>query len=83
MPSWSLAGNSFGGLVGLAYAIQYPERIKGLVLVDAHWSEAGLGDEMLQTLGLKGEQRNLKIMENFQNLLGRHSARKESPGTHG
>ena len=51
------------------------ERIKGLVLVDAHWSR-GWADEMLQTLGLKGEERNLKIMENFQNWLGRHSARK-------
>ena len=73
-----LVGNSFGGLLALAYAIQYPERIKGLVLVDAHWSEAGWADEMLQTLGLKGEQRNLKIMENFQNWLGRHSARKRN-----
>src|SRR5438552_5849704 len=32
----ALVGNSFGGLVALAFAAAHPERVERLVLIDAH-----------------------------------------------
>ncbi|MEM9840171.1 MAG: alpha/beta hydrolase [Pseudomonadota bacterium] len=44
-----LAGHSFGGLLVQAYAARQPERVQGLVLVDA--LDAVLAEEMAQTNG--------------------------------
>ena len=38
-----LGGNSMGGKIALAYAIAHPERLDGLILVDAGW-RAATGD---------------------------------------
>ena len=73
-----LVGNSFGGLLGVAFALAHPERTASLVLVDAHWSDAGWADEMTATLALQGEARDRAIAENFKDWLGRHSARKRT-----
>jgi pimeloyl-ACP methyl ester carboxylesterase len=73
-----LVGNSFGGLLGIAFALAHPERTASLVLVDAHISDAGFGAEMASTLGLTGEDRDHKIAEHFQDWLGRHSTRKRN-----
>lgn len=74
----SLVGNSFGGLLGVAFALAYPQRTRSLVLVDAHLSDAGWGAEMAHTLGLEGDERDVKIAESFQHWLGRHSERKRN-----
>ncbi|MCB9727191.1 MAG: alpha/beta hydrolase [Deltaproteobacteria bacterium] len=73
-----LVGNSFGGLLALAFAMAHPERTASLVLVDAHLSDAGFGAEMAGTLGLEGEARDQKIAESFKDWLGRHSERKRN-----
>lgn len=73
-----LVGNSFGGLLGLAFAAKYPARVRGLVSIDGHLGENGWADRMAATLELEGEARDRKIAESFQSWLGRHSARKST-----
>ncbi|CAM2066054.1 Alpha/beta hydrolase [Sulfidibacter corallicola] len=73
-----LVGNSFGGLLALAYAMAHPERVDSLVLIEAHAHVAGWGEEMAATLSLEGEAANHKIALHFQDWLGRHSARKRN-----
>ena len=74
----TLIGNSFGGMLAVAYAAARPERTAGLVLVDAHLSGPGWGDAMARTLELQGAQRDELIAETFKSWLGRHSRRKRS-----
>ncbi len=71
-----LVGNSFGGLLALAFARAYPERVHALALVDAHLGDESFGREMAATLGLQGEERDRKIAESFVQWRGRDSARK-------
>jgi pimeloyl-ACP methyl ester carboxylesterase len=71
-----LVGNSFGGLLALAFAIRHPERTAGLVLVDGHFGDDTFAVEMATTLQLQGEERDQRIAESFSNWLGRHSERK-------
>ena len=73
-----LVGNSFGGLLALAFAVRHSGCVAGLVLVDSHWSEEGWADEMVTTLALQGQERDQKIVESFQHWLGRHSERKRN-----
>ncbi|MGZ8406952.1 MAG: alpha/beta fold hydrolase, partial [Caulobacteraceae bacterium] len=44
LPRYTVAGNSLGGAVAWQYALAHPERLSGLVLVDA----AGWPDETMQ-----------------------------------
>jgi pimeloyl-ACP methyl ester carboxylesterase len=73
-----LVGNSFGGLVALAFAAAAPERVAGLALIDAHDGTDGWAGQMTSTLALQGDARDRKIAESFQSWLGRHSARKRT-----
>ena len=45
-----IVGNSYGGSVGLAFALAYPERVASLVLVEGHMAVEGWGEEMARTL---------------------------------
>jgi pimeloyl-ACP methyl ester carboxylesterase len=73
-----LVGNSFGGLLALNFARFFPERCAGLILIDAQINDQAWRDDMLRSLRLEGDARHVKIEENFQNWLGRHSARKSN-----
>jgi pimeloyl-ACP methyl ester carboxylesterase len=73
-----LVGNSFGGLLALAYATRFPHRVASIFLVDAHIGAEGWGNQMAATLRLDGEERDRKIAETFQHWLGRKSARKRN-----
>jgi pimeloyl-ACP methyl ester carboxylesterase len=53
-PVW-LAGNSYGGLLSLAFARMYPERVAGLLLVEAHFPVAGWGEQVASTLAVASE----------------------------
>jgi pimeloyl-ACP methyl ester carboxylesterase len=74
----ALVGNSFGGLVALAFAATYPDRVARLALIDAHDGTDGWAAQMSSTLGLRGDARDAKIAESFQAWLGRHSKRKRT-----
>jgi pimeloyl-ACP methyl ester carboxylesterase len=74
----AVVGNSFGGLVALAFAAAQPSRVERLALIDAHDGAVGWADQMTATLGLTGEARDLKIAASFQSWLGRHSERKRT-----
>ncbi|MEZ5383470.1 MAG: alpha/beta hydrolase [Microthrixaceae bacterium] len=47
-----LVGNSYGGTVGMAYAMAHPEDVRGLVLIEAHIAVEGWGDHMAGSLAL-------------------------------
>ncbi|CAM2738196.1 alpha/beta fold hydrolase [Skermania piniformis] len=74
----ALVGNSFGGLVALAFAAKYPDRVTRLALIDAHDGTAGWAAQMSATLTLRGTARDAKIAESFADWLGRHSERKRN-----
>ena len=73
-----LVGNSFGGVVALAWAVQNPGRTRGLVLVDAHVSDDAFGTAMAGTLQLEGAARDAKIAEGFQSWIGRNSDKRRN-----
>ena len=67
-----VVGNSFGGLVALAFARRHPARAAGLVLVDGQVADNEYGPEMGATLGLEGDERDRKIEEMYGDWLDRH-----------
>ena len=71
-----LVGHSFGGLLAQAFAVTYPSRVLGIVLIDGLSSQSGWAEQMVQTLELQNEERDHRIAVSFQNWLGRHSRRK-------
>jgi pimeloyl-ACP methyl ester carboxylesterase len=73
-----LVGNSFGGLLGLAFAAAHPERSRGVVLIDGHLGEQGWTEKMAATLELEGEERDRRIAASFEHWLGRHSEKKST-----
>jgi pimeloyl-ACP methyl ester carboxylesterase len=73
-----LVGNSFGGLVALAFAAMHRTRAAGVVLVDAHLGQDGFADGMVSTLRLTGPARDARIAESFSSWLGRHQERKRT-----
>lgn len=74
----ALVGNSFGGLLALAFAAAHPARVTALVVIDAHDGTDGTAAQMTATLGLTGAARDAKIADSFASWLGRHSERKRT-----
>jgi pimeloyl-ACP methyl ester carboxylesterase len=74
----ALVGNSFGGLLALAFASAFPERVGRMALIDAHDGTDGWAARMAETLALRGDARDAAIADNFKAWLGRHSDRKRT-----
>lgn len=73
-----LVGNSFGGLLNIAYTIQYPHHVKGIILVDALHGDQNFALDMVSTLKLKPPERDRMIAKSFKHWLGRNSQRKKN-----
>src|SRR5262249_16239824 len=58
VPEATLVGNSFGGLLALAFAAQHPDRVAGIVLCDGHLGDDAFAEQMTATLRLEGEARD-------------------------
>ena len=71
-----LVGNSFGGLLALAFAAAHPGRARGVALIDGHLGGSGWAAQMAATLGLEGEARDARIGASFGAWLGRQGERK-------
>jgi pimeloyl-ACP methyl ester carboxylesterase len=71
-----LVGNSFGGLLALAYTIAHPERVRGLALVDANMTDESWAGEITRAFALKGAERDEMINKYAHRWAGRHSERK-------
>lgn len=67
-------GNSYGGVVGLAFAQAYPERTAGLVLVEAHASIEGEDDrevdQLAHGLDLAGALLDEDIVNHWLDQVG-------------
>ncbi len=73
-----LVGNSFGGLLNCAFALKYPKKVKGIVLVDTLIQDSDFAKDMKTTLELQGQKRDSMITRSFKNWLGRHSEKKRN-----
>jgi pimeloyl-ACP methyl ester carboxylesterase len=69
-----LIGNSYGGVVGLAFASAHPERTAGLVLVEAHASIEGENDreqdQLAHGLDLAGALLDEDIVNHWLDQVG-------------
>lgn len=74
----TFVGNSFGGMLALRFAMDHPERVESVVLVDSHVPHETWAEEMQATLSLQGEERDRMIAVNFKDWLGRNSQRKSN-----
>lgn len=77
-PRVIVVGHSFGGYIALRFATRHPERVAGLVLLEAHSGMADFGAQMEQTMALKGEARHELVRKLFGHWLTRHAARGHS-----
>jgi pimeloyl-ACP methyl ester carboxylesterase len=73
----TVVGNSFGGLVALVFALRFPERTAGVVLIDAQVGDHSFGPRVSESLGLTGEARDRKVEEMFGHWFARHNVEGE------
>ena len=71
-------GHSFGGSIALRFAARFPERVRGLALLEALPDAAGFGKQVAATIGLEGDERDRKLAELFGRWLARHNARGQA-----
>lgn len=70
-----LVGNSFGGVVALAFTHLYPERVASLVLIEAHFATESWGEHMAGTLALAAFGLDKAVVQEW---LDEHGSRKLS-----
>lgn len=73
-----LVGNSFGGLLTIAYALAHPERVQSLALVDANMSDDAWGPGVAEKFRATGTERDKLIARYAYQWAGRHSERKST-----
>jgi pimeloyl-ACP methyl ester carboxylesterase len=71
-------GNSYGGLIGLSFAIKYPKKVASLVLLDSELTYPEWADHMRDKLLLGGDEQKRKITDDFWNWAGRHKRPEET-----
>jgi pimeloyl-ACP methyl ester carboxylesterase len=47
-----LVGNSYGGAIAIGMAVQHPDRVADVTMIEGHYADEGFGQEMTETLGL-------------------------------
>ncbi|MDX1661969.1 MAG: alpha/beta fold hydrolase [Gemmatimonadota bacterium] len=52
-----LVGNSFGGLLAVAYALAHPDRVRGLALLDPSLPDENWGEMITTSFALEGDER--------------------------
>jgi pimeloyl-ACP methyl ester carboxylesterase len=77
-----LFGNSFGGVVALAFAHRHPERVASLFLVEAHFAVEGWGEHMAGSLALAAFGLDEQVVqdwlaENADRKLSRFARKSE------
>lgn len=77
-----LVGNSFGGVVSLAFAHRHPDRVASLFLIEAHFAVEGWGEHMagslaLAAFGLDEDAVQGWLAENADRKLSRLAKRAE------
>ena len=76
-----LAGNSYGGLLALAFARVHPGRVAGLILVEAHFPSASWGEQVAETLEIAGLWMDEpRVMTWLKENDKRHHRRKFAKG---
>ncbi|HEX4218649.1 MAG TPA: alpha/beta hydrolase, partial [Acidimicrobiales bacterium] len=65
-----LVGNSFGGVLAVAAAVHYPERVAGLGLVEAHVAVDGWRQQMVGTLEFAGLFLDHDDVHNWLDTVG-------------
>lgn len=70
-----LVGNSFGGVVALAFASLFPDKVASLVLIEAHFATEGWGEHMAGSLALAAFGLD---KESVKEWLERNASRKVS-----
>jgi pimeloyl-ACP methyl ester carboxylesterase len=73
----AIVGNSFGGLVALAFALRFPERVDRIAMVDAHAGAPEFVESIGATLALTGEERDRAIVALFGEWIERHRVGEE------
>jgi pimeloyl-ACP methyl ester carboxylesterase len=73
-----LVGNSYGGLLAIAWAASRPGRAASLALIDANLSDESWAREMLEVIHLEGRERDRLITDTFREWAGRRSDIEQS-----
>lgn len=47
-----LVGNSYGGAIAIGLAIEHPQRVADITMIEGHYATEGFGEEMAETLRL-------------------------------
>jgi pimeloyl-ACP methyl ester carboxylesterase len=50
-----LVGNSYGGAIAIGMAVEHPDRVADVTMIEGHYADPGFGEEMAETLRLVTE----------------------------